>query len=198
VASIFLHYAQNLGVNIYTNTKITDIQDNFTLITQDKTFVDYDSVVIATGSKAASHLGGNEDGHIFAKKFSHTIIPTYPSLVQLHLNSTLHNKMSGIKTDAEVTLLINHKPDSTCKGDVLFTKYGVSGFAILDLSQRASVALINYEHVSISINLLPNFNAQKLKQVHTSTQIKMASNEKHAGARGAASLLIDKLLNLEI
>jgi len=42
------------------------------------------------------------------------------------------------------------------------------------------------------------FNAQKLKQVYTSTQIKMASNEKHAGARGAASLLIDKLLNLEI
>lgn len=162
VANIFLHYAQSLSVNIHTGTKITDIQEGFTLISDDKTFKDYDSIVIATGSQAASHLGGNDDGHIFAKKFSHTIVPTYPSLVQLHLNSNLHNKMSGIKTNAQVTLLINHKPDSTCSGDVLFTKYGVSGFAILDLSQRASEALMNYEHVGLSINLLPDFNAQKL------------------------------------
>ena len=70
--------------------------------------------------------------------------------------------MSGAKLNAQVTLLINNKVDSTCEGDVLFTKYGVSGFAILDLSQRASVALMNYERVGIFINLLPNFNAQKL------------------------------------
>ena len=162
VASILLHYAQSLGVVIHTNTKITDIQKDFSLISDNKTFNGYSAVVVATGSKAASHLGGNDDGHIFAKKFSHSIIPTYPSLVQFHLDSTLHTKMSGAKLNAQVTLLINNKVDSTCEGDVLFTKYGVSGFAILDLSQRASVALMNYERVGISINLLPNFNAQKL------------------------------------
>jgi predicted flavoprotein YhiN len=70
--------------------------------------------------------------------------------------------MSGAKLNGEVTLLINNKKDSTCSGDVLFTNYGVSGFAILDISQRASVALMEYAKVDISINLLPNFNAQKL------------------------------------
>jgi len=153
VAKIYEDYALTLGVSFHRDTKIENIKE-----LQDK----YDSVVVATGSEAASHLGGNADGHNFAKEFGHTIIPTYPSLVQLHLNSSVAKKMSGAKINGEVTLLLNHKKDITSSGDILFTNYGVSGFAVLDLSQRASVALMNYEAVDISINLLPAFSAQKL------------------------------------
>ena len=153
VAKLLEEYAKSLGVIFHTDTKITDIK---------KLLENYDKVVIATGSEAASHLGGNRDGYEFAKEFGHSIVPTYPSLVQLHLDSSIAHKMSGAKIDGEVTLLINHKNDSTCKGDILFTNYGVSGFAILDISQRASVALMNFEHVAISVNLLPDFTAQKL------------------------------------
>jgi len=153
VAKIFEEYALSLGVTFHKDTKIENIKE---LVEK------YDSVVVATGSEAASHLGGNTDGHSFAKEFGHNIIPTYPSLVQLHLNSTVAKKMSGAKINGEVTLLLNHKKDIISSGDILFTNYGVSGFAILDLSQRASVALMNYEAVDISVNLLPAFSAQKL------------------------------------
>ncbi|MDQ7067634.1 MAG: NAD(P)/FAD-dependent oxidoreductase [Sulfurimonas sp.] len=54
--------------------------------------------------------------------------------------------------------------DISVKGDVLFTNYGVSGFAILDISQAASFALLEYQAVDISVNLLPAFNMQKLSQ----------------------------------
>lgn len=153
VVSILTNYALNLGVNIHTDAKIENVKEMF------KT---YDKVVIATGSSAGSHLGGNDDGLKFAKEFGHNIIPTYPSLVQFELNSKIAPKMAGAKVDAEVTLLLNRQKDISVKGDVLFTAYGVSGFAILDISQRASVAIMNYEAVDISINLLPNFNMQKL------------------------------------
>ena len=153
VASLLLTTAKTLGVALHVDTKITDIK---------KLINDFDAVVVATGSEAAEHLGGNRDGLEFAEAFGHNIIQTYPSLVQFHLNSNTAQKMSGAKLNAEVTLLINNKKDSTCSGDVLFTNYGVSGFAILDISQRASVALMEYAKVDISINLLPNFNAQKL------------------------------------
>jgi len=153
VAKIYEDYAKNLGVEFHVDTKITDIKE---LITK------YASVVVATGSRAGEHLGGNSDGEEFALTFGHTIIPTYPSLVQLHLDSKIAHKMSGAKVSAEVTLLLNHKKDLSITGDVLFTNYGVSGFAILDLSQSASVALMNYEAVDISINLLPSFSMQKL------------------------------------
>ncbi|MCD6190365.1 MAG: NAD(P)/FAD-dependent oxidoreductase [Sulfurimonas sp.] len=153
VVKIFENYALSLGVTFHRDTKIGNIKE-----LQKK----YDSVVVATGSEAASHLGGNADGHSFAKEFGHNIIPTYPSLVQLHLNSSVAKKMSGAKINGEVTLLLNHKKDITSSGDILFTNYGVSGFGVLDLSQRASVALMNYEAVDISVNLLPTFSAQKL------------------------------------
>jgi predicted Rossmann fold flavoprotein len=153
VAKIFEEVAKILGVHFHLESKITDIK---------KLLTEYDSVIVATGSEAASHLGGNADGYNFAKEFGHTLIPTYPSLVQLHINSPLPNKMSGAKLNAEVTLLLNHKKVSSVFGDVLFTNYGVSGFAILDISQMASVALMNYEAVDISINLLPTYNMQLL------------------------------------
>ncbi len=168
VASLLIGYAKNLGVNFHTDTKITDIK---------KLLNEYNSVVVATGSEAASHLGGNSDGQEFAKEVGHNIISTYPSLVQLHLDSKAVKKMSGAKTEGEVSLLINNKKElipqghflqGACKGDILFTDYGVSGFAVLDISQGASVALMEHSHVSISINLLPAFNAQKLSS-HIST-----------------------------
>lgn len=153
VASLLLRNAKNLGVNIHVDSKITDVK---------KLMNNYDSVVVATGSEAAEHLGGNRDGLNFAEEFGHTIVPTYPSLVQFHLDSAVAKKMSGAKLNGEVTLLINNKKDSTCSGDILFTNYGVSGFAILDISQRASIALLEFAKVNIAINLLPTFNIQKL------------------------------------
>ncbi len=164
VALLLVEYAKSLGVIFHTSTKVLDIEHNnlFSLITKENTHTNFHSLVVATGSQAASHLGGCDDGYIFAKKFSHNLIPPYPSLVQLHLNSNIHSKMSGTKIDAEVTLLINNKQDIITQGDILFTSYGISGFAILDISQRASLALTNYESVDISINLLPGFSSQKL------------------------------------
>ena len=153
VVALLLSEAKKLSINIHLDSKITNIK---------KLALEYDSVVIATGSLAGSHLGGNDDGLEFAKEFYHNIITPYPSLVQLHLNSNIAPKMSGSKINAEVSLFINNKLSTSSSGDVLFTSYGVSGFAILDISQSASVALLEYAKVDISINLLPTYNAQKL------------------------------------
>ncbi len=167
VATLLENYASALGVIFHTDTKITEIK---------KLLDNYDAVVVATGSQAASHLGGNSDGQAFAQEFGHTIIPTYPSLVQLHLHSNAHDKMSGAKVDGEVTLLVNKKPTLTSHGDILFTDYGVSGFAILDISQLASESLMNAQSVDIALNLLPKYTAQKL----SAHLMKMATIHPHA------------------
>jgi len=166
VAGLLENYARSLGVNFHTDTKITHIS---TL------FEKYDAVVVASGSQAASHLGGNSDGQKFASEFGHTIVPNYPSLVQLELNSKSHEKMSGAKVDGVVTLLVNSKAVENVAGDILFTNYGVSGFAVLDISQKASQSLLHYQAVDISVNLLPKYTSQslsayimKLAQIHPS------------------------------
>ena len=153
VVAIFKESAINYGVNILTNNKVSDIKEMLQK---------YDAVVIATGSEAASHLGGCSDGLEFAKVYGHSIIPTYPSLVQLELSNSPHNKMSGAKVEGEVTLIINNQKSSSASGDILFTAYGVSGFAILDISREASEAILNYSAVDIILNLLPKYSQQKL------------------------------------
>ena len=166
VVAIFSNVAKNLGVNILTNSKIDDIK---------KLMQDYDAVVVATGSEAASHLGGCSDGMEFAKTYGHNIIPTYPSLVQLELQNSPHSKMSGAKVDGEVTLMINNQIASSASGDILFTAYGVSGFCVLDVSREASEAMLNYSAVDIILNLLPKYSHQKLSN-HFNTMSKSLPN----------------------
>ncbi|MDF1879326.1 NAD(P)/FAD-dependent oxidoreductase [Sulfurimonas sp. SAG-AH-194-C20] len=155
VVKIFEDYAKGLGVVFHTQTPVSDIK---------KLIKESDAVIVATGSRAGEHLGGNSDGEEFAVEFGHTLVAPYPSLVQLHLNSEIAKKMSGVKLNAEVTLILNGVKDISLSGDVLFTNYGVSGFAILDISQAVSSALLEFQAVDISINLLPAFNMQKLSQ----------------------------------
>jgi hypothetical protein len=153
VARLFEERARQLGVVIHLNAKINSIKEFFNK---------YDAVIVATGSQAASHLGGSSDGELFAQEFGHSIIPAYPSLVQLEIESKIIHKMAGAKVDGAVTLYVNHQKELTTSGDILFTNYGVSGFGVLDISQRASEALLEFAHVSIALNLLPRFSMQQL------------------------------------
>ena len=147
--------AKKLGVNFILDTKVTELK---TL------FKNSSSVVIATGSKAASHLGGCDDGEVFAKKYGHKIVPSYPSLVQFEINSKVFKKMTGAKLSGEVKLFIDNKETISKLGDILFTAYGLSGFAILDISQSASYAITHNKKVQISLDLLPNFKQEILLQ----------------------------------
>lgn len=152
------------GVNILTECAVTSLSKdaNGFIVTSAHDKRRYDSVLIATGSEAAPQLGSTGDGYAFARSFGHEIIPTYPSLVQLHLSSKHAPKMAGVKTVAEVTLVIDGKSNTKVTGDILFTSYGISGLAILDISQRASYSLLHKQRVSLSLNLLPQFDTQTL------------------------------------
>ena len=162
VAKIYEEYAKNLGVVFHYNAKINSVKEFLSK---------YDAVVVASGSRAASHLGGNSDGEDFAKEFGHNIILAYPSLVQLEIESKIVHKMAGTKVDGEVTLFINHQKEFTTKGDILFTNYGISGFAVLDISQAASKALLEFNHVAVTLNLLPALTQQQIAS-HIATTAK--------------------------
>jgi predicted Rossmann fold flavoprotein len=153
VATLFIEYAKSLNVNFILNKEIKNIKE---------LFKNYKYVVVATGSNAASHLGGCEDGYNFAKEFNHTVIPPYPALVQLELDYEFLAILSGVKYEADVTLLVNNQKELSVYGDILFTNYGISGFAILDISTNASMALQNFSYVAILVNLLPSYSQKRL------------------------------------
>ena len=48
------------------------------------------------------------------------------------------------------------------KGDLLFTNYGISGLAILDLSREVSTRLANFDYCELSLDLMPELSKEKL------------------------------------
>lgn len=160
VVKLFEAHLQKLNIDVVYDEKVETISK-----TDEQFFIEhkkYDAVVVATGSEAASQLGGNSSGYTIAKNFGHSVVDTYPSLVQLHVEGTKHSSLSGVKVHSKVSLYIDGKKDSQSEGDLLFTKYGLSGLSILDISHNASLALSYNQSVEVEANLLPQFNPQQL------------------------------------
>jgi predicted Rossmann fold flavoprotein len=127
-------------------------------------FVDdepFDTLVVSSGLGAASQLGSSEDGLDFARSFGHTVAPTFPALVGLELADAT-KRLFGVKMRAKVSLYVDGLFKEEAFDDILFTNYGISGFAILDISTAASYALSLGSSVYIEIDLLPQFDRNAL------------------------------------
>ena len=156
---------QELDVRDFLETFINDIEkegEKFIIRTDEKEFKDYDKVLISNGLGAAPQLNASEIGLDFASKFGHSYNPTYPSLVGLKTENTHNGKLQGVKKECNVSLFVNGNLEQEIFGDVLFTSYGVSGFAILDISQLAVLNLTSYQDVKIGINFFPKINRNDL------------------------------------
>lgn len=165
VVSLLELALKNLDVNIFCEHFIKDIakvEDKFVVKTAEQEFKNYDKVLISNGLGAAPQLNANESGLDFASKFGHSFNPTYPSLVGLQTDNNYSGKLQGVKKECLVSLFVNNNLEQEIFGDVLFTSYGVSGFAILDISQLAVLNLSSYQDVKIAINFFPKINKNDL------------------------------------
>lgn len=149
---------ENLGINIFCEYFVQDIEknnDKFIIKTANEEFKNYDKVVVTSGLGAAPQLNSSEKGVEIASKFGHSYNPTYPSLVGLQTQNNYNGKLQGVKKECLVSLFVNNNLEQEIFGDVLFTSYGVSGFAILDISQLAVLNLSSFQDVELSLNFFP-------------------------------------------
>ena len=156
---------ESLDINLILDEKIEDIQkeqEKFLIKSANKEYKDYDKVLISSGLAAAPQLRATEDGMNIATNFGHSFNMTYPSLVGLHTDFEYSSKVQGVKKESLVTLFIDGQKENEILGDVLFTKYGVSGFAILDISQYAVYPMSLYQDVQIAINLFPKLSRNEV------------------------------------
>ena len=119
-------------------------------------------LILATGSLAAPQLGGNSSGLEIAKSFGHTIIEPLPALVPLESSAKITKALQGVKVEARVKLFVNRAERTSKEGDLLFTKYGVSGLSILDLSIEVAKALKEGKSTSLEIDFFKCTKKQEL------------------------------------
>ncbi|WP_353662386.1 NAD(P)/FAD-dependent oxidoreductase [Hydrogenimonas sp. SS33] len=160
---------ERAGVQVVTETPVSSLRregGTFTLPTPAGP-KRYDRILVATGSPAAPQLGGTAGGLELAASLGHTLIPSYPALVGLHLKERRHERMQGVKTVAALTLYIDGRAGKKVTGDLLFTRYGMSGFGVLDISTEASEALVTGRDVKVGADLLPELGRQEITAVLT-------------------------------
>jgi predicted Rossmann fold flavoprotein len=133
--------------------KIIKKQHNFEIFTQDQTYI-ADRVIISTGGKALPQSGSDGNGYELAKALGHHLTDIYPSLVKLTLDSPHLKHLDGVKFKGTVELLVNHQVIQSEFSDVLFTKYGISGPGILQISRKANQLLHQNEDVWIKVIVL--------------------------------------------
>ena len=162
VVDILEYEAKRLGVNIISDYEVKNIsiEKNSKFIIDDNIIAD--TLILATGSPASPKLGGSNSGLDLAKSFGHNIISPLPSLVQLTSDELWVKDVTGVKIKSRVKLYSNGEYIRERDGDILFTNYGVSGLAILDISRNVSIELSNYSYCELSIDLMPNYTKEQL------------------------------------
>ena len=129
--------AQRAGVRIVPSTRVSGIEREGTgfRLTTASGHLTARIVVLATGGLALPKSGSDGAGYRFAEALGHTIVPTTPALVPLVLDGDRHVGLSGVSHDATLRLWQVAKP-RTLIGSFLWTHFGCSGPAVLDVSRH--------------------------------------------------------------
>ncbi|TFG46279.1 MAG: aminoacetone oxidase family FAD-binding enzyme [Dehalococcoidia bacterium] len=122
-------------------------------------------VIIAGGGKTYPSFGADGSAFTLARQLSHTIIEPVPSAVPLVIKDNLCHLLQGQRIFASARSVINDQSGKPVSGELLFTKYGLSGTCILDISEAVSVA-ISRQHqtdVDVAVDLAPFMDETALK-----------------------------------
>ncbi len=124
------------------------------------------SVIVAGGGKSYPAFGSDGSAYRLAGHFGHRMIEPVPVAVGLIVKDSLCHYLQGQRILAAASSIIDGKIINKRSGELLFTKYGLSGTAILDISEEISIALNrNYnKDVEISIDMVPFMEEDKLKK----------------------------------
>lgn len=92
-------------------------------------------VVIATGGLSVPETGSSGDGHALARALGHRVVPARPGEVGLTVEASGVRALAGLSVDDVVVTARQAGRSAQVRGAILFTHYGVSGPAILDVSR---------------------------------------------------------------
>lgn len=139
VLNLFLRELEKKNIYIHTNYFLRQIEKTkggFKLQFKDEEPFYVERVVFATGGMSMPVSGSDGNGYRILKSLGHTLVEPFPGLVQVKLKSEFLKHLAGTKVVGEVRLIKDGKVVGREEGDLLFTKYGISGPPILDLSRK--------------------------------------------------------------
>ena len=93
------------------------------------------ALVIAAGGKSAPVYGSTGEGYRWLRGLGHTVTRLVPSLAPIECDGADLSKLSGTRVRAEAKLFKNGEEIYREDGEIQFTKFGLSGICIFNLSK---------------------------------------------------------------
>ncbi len=147
---------KRLSIPIEFDFEVKDItykNNGFLLSSNSSRSISCGSLIMAAGGRSYPSLGSDGSCYKFAELFGHRIIAPVPSAVPLVAKDPLCHILQGQKISASAKAIIDGKMSGEVSGEVLFTKYGLSGTAILDISRDVSIAINRQDKKSVVVIL---------------------------------------------
>ena len=124
-----------LGVQVRTSAEVLEIEKKKDFILHLNTgTVHAKKVLIACGGKAGSQFGTTGDGYRLAKAFGHHVEKPIPVLTAVDVKEKM-DKLAGIRVKGAVSLSYKDEIIFEEKGEIQFTKTGISGICVFNLSR---------------------------------------------------------------
>lgn len=158
--SLYLKAKENASFIFNEEVKAVDLKKK-QVKTNNKTY-DYDYLVIATGGISLRNSGS--DGKIF--KLLKNDIPLTDlsySITNYETREKLSKKAKGTKVSARASLYIDGEFIKSSIDDVIFQDYGLTGTAILDISNDLTLGLMKNQACQIRIDFFPDVSNEDFK-----------------------------------
>lgn len=115
-----------------------------------------DQYIIATGGLSYPSTGSSGDGYDWADKSGHRMVETRPALMPIITDEKWVHELQGTpREDVYISVYSGGKKIDGCRGDVMFTHYGLISPDVLNLSEKIGESLKSND-VYVELDLCPD------------------------------------------
>jgi predicted Rossmann fold flavoprotein len=151
------------GVEVHTDVRVNRLEPldggGFLVGAANGASREAEQVIICSGGLSVPKLGADDSGMALVEELGHTRTALYPGLVALESSDRWVRRMQGVRAWARVQAQPG-KAVIVDTDDLLFTKYGLSGFTILNLSARIVRHLQEAGPLDLLVSLLPEHSPE--------------------------------------
>ncbi|MFA7319222.1 MAG: NAD(P)/FAD-dependent oxidoreductase [Parcubacteria group bacterium] len=140
--------------------------------------------ILATGGASYPTTGSTGDGYQWACECGHKIITPMPMLVPIKIQEKWVKEVQGVSLENVKVSLLQRRDainrvftDHVLMGDIIFTHFGLSGPAILNLSRNLTELENSQDKFGISIDLKPEMDRKELDALLQKAFIKYANKD---------------------
>lgn len=167
VAGLLTEGCLEQGVHFRFDTKVTKIvhkAGEYILCCKNGDRYRCEKLVLASGGKACTSLGGDGSGYKLCRSLSHRVTELYPGLTGLRASGAEWDILAGVRMQGKVTLALDGMPVRSESGEIQIVKDGISGIPVFQLCRLAAEGLAKGRIVTAVLDLFPAADCEWLEQ----------------------------------